>query len=103
MTIINKRDFLVLSLSHNNNSSSVDNSNNVWSLGSYNEFALFILPVSAHLVRLCNISSSYRVLDVVCGTGNTAINARRMVSDIKVTGIDFTSQFLAQAKKSKHL
>jgi len=35
-----------------------------WSLGSYNEFAIFILPVSAHLVKLCNISSGDHVLDV---------------------------------------
>jgi ubiquinone/menaquinone biosynthesis C-methylase UbiE len=68
-------------------------------LGSYNEFAIFILPVSAHLVRLCNISSGKNILDVACGTGNTAITARRMVPDIKVTGIDFTPELLAQAKE----
>lgn len=74
-------------------------SNNVWALGSYNEFAIFILPVSAHLVKLCNISSGDRVLDVACGTGNTAITAIRMVPSIRVTGIDFTPDLLAQAKE----
>jgi ubiquinone/menaquinone biosynthesis C-methylase UbiE len=82
-----------------NNSSSVNKSNNVWALGSYNEFAIFILPVSAHLVRLANISSGYNVLDVACGTGNTAITAKKMVPDIKVTGIDFTSELLTQARE----
>ena len=51
-------------------------SRNVWGLGAYNEIALFLLPVSAHLVRLCNISYTDNVLDVACGTGNTAITAR---------------------------
>ena len=104
--MIKERDFFVSSLSHNNNNSSAainNKSNNVWSLGSYNEFAIFILPVSAHLVRLSNISSGDRVLDVACGTGNTAITARRMVPDIKVTGIDFTPELLAQAKEQATL
>ena len=88
-------------MSHNNNSSSAsinNESNNVWSLGSYSEFAIFILPVSAHLVRISNISQGDQVLDVACGTGNTAITARRMVPNIKVTGMDFTPDLLAQAK-----
>jgi ubiquinone/menaquinone biosynthesis C-methylase UbiE len=89
-------------LSHNNDSSSAainNKSNNVWSLGSYSEFAIFILPVSAHLVKISNISSDDHVLDIACGTGNTAITARRMVPNIKVTGIDFTPCLLAQAKE----
>jgi ubiquinone/menaquinone biosynthesis C-methylase UbiE len=85
-------------LNFNPNSSPASKSDNVWSLGSYNEFAIFILPVSAHLVRLCNISSGENILDVACGTGNTAITARMIVPGIKVTGIDFTSELLTQAK-----
>jgi SAM-dependent methyltransferase len=69
---------------------------NAWSLGSYNEIALFFLPVSAHLVKLCNVSSDDRVLDVACGTGNTAITVSR--KGAKVTGIDITPQMLTQAK-----
>ncbi|MGN6822030.1 MAG: class I SAM-dependent methyltransferase [Candidatus Nitrosocosmicus sp.] len=76
-----------------------NSSNTVWSLGSYNEFAIFILPVSAHLVKLCNISSGDCVLDVACGTGNTAITAKKMIPGIKVTGIDFTPELLTQAKE----
>jgi len=71
-------------------------------LGSY-EFAIFILPVSAHLVRISNISTGDQVLDIACGTGNTAITAKRMVPDIKVTGIDFTPELLAQAKEQAYL
>ncbi len=73
------------------------NSNNAWSLGSYNEIALFFLPVSAHLVRLCDISSESNILDVACGTGNTAITASRRTG-ARVIGINFTPQMLTQAK-----
>jgi ubiquinone/menaquinone biosynthesis C-methylase UbiE len=83
--------------------SSIHKSNNVWALGSYNEFAIFILPVSAHLVRVCNISSNDNILDVACGTGNTAITAKRLKRDAKVTGIDFTPELLAQAKEEAAL
>ncbi len=69
---------------------------NSWSLGSYSEIAIFFLPVSAHLVRLCNIGSQDHILDVACGTGNTAITARRKGS--KVTGVDITSEMLTLAK-----
>jgi hypothetical protein len=59
----------------NDSSSSTPKSKTVWALGSYNEFAIFILPVSAHLVRMCNISSNDNVLDVACGTGNPRLPA----------------------------
>lgn len=72
-------------------------SNNAWSLGSYNEIALYFLPVSAHLVRLCEISSDDHVLDVACGTGNTAITAA-ITKGANVTGIDYTPQMLTEAK-----
>src|SRR4028119_422933 len=81
----------------NDSSDCPPTSNNPWSLGSYNEIALFFLPVSAHLVRLCDISSEDHILDVACGTGNTAITAARRTG-AKVTGIDFTPQMLTQAK-----
>lgn len=71
-------------------SSSVIKSNNAWALDSYNEIAVHLLPVSAHLVRLCNISYSDNVLDVACSTGNTAITAKRIAGAKKVTGIDIT-------------
>jgi SAM-dependent methyltransferase len=72
-------------------------SNSPWALGSYNEISIFALPVSAHLVRLCNISSTDQVLDVACGTGNTAITASR-ITGAKIKGIDITPELLDQAK-----
>ena len=79
----------------------IPKSKTVWSLGSYNEIALSLLPVSAHLVKLCNISSDNCVLDVACGTGNTTITARR--KGAKVTGIDIAPQMLTQAKSEASL
>ncbi len=72
-------------------------------LGSYNEIAIFLLPISAHLVRWCNISSSDHVLDIVCGSGNTAITAKRLGGSAKVTSIDFTPELLSQANEEASL
>jgi SAM-dependent methyltransferase len=79
--------------------SATSKSNNLWSLGSYNEIAVHLLPVSAHLVKICNISAADHVLDVACGTGNTAITAKRMTCSKKVTGIDITPELLVQARE----
>jgi len=70
-------------------------------LCAQNKFAIFILAISAHLVRLSNISTGDQILDVACGTGNATVTARRMVPNIKVTGIDSIPELLAQAKKNK--
>jgi hypothetical protein len=48
-----------------------------WALGSYNYIATFLSPMSAHLVRAAAVSHGEHVLDVVCGTGITAITACR--------------------------
>ena len=66
-----------------------------WSSGDYRSIATFIPPISAHLVRLVNISPDKSVLDVACGNGNTAITARRMGA--RVTGLDLTSELLDRA------
>ena len=60
------------------------------SSGDYRSIATFIPPISAHLVRLANISPDKSVLDVACGNANTAITARRMGA--KVTGLDLTPE-----------
>ena len=73
-------------------------SDNAWSMGSYSEIAIFFLPVSAHLVKLSNVSNYDNVLDVACGTGNTAITAAKRRKGAKVTGIDFPTPMLTQAK-----
>ncbi len=76
-------------------------SKTVWSLGCYKEIALILLPVSAHLEKLCNIAPHESVLDVARGTGNSTITARR--TGAKVTGIDVTPEMLAQAKEEATL
>ncbi len=53
-------------------------------------------------MRLCDISSEDHILDVACGTGNTAITAARRTG-AKVTGIDFTPNMLTQAKMEADL
>ena len=73
--------------------------NTQWSLGSHNEIAVHLLPVSAHPVKICNISSADHVLDVKCGTENTAITARCLIGAKKVTGIDIISDLLVQARE----
>ncbi|MDQ4072717.1 MAG: class I SAM-dependent methyltransferase, partial [Thermoproteota archaeon] len=85
-----------------NNNNSIFESSKTWALGSYNEIAIFLLPVSAHLVRICQVSQYDNVLDVACGTGNTAITARRL-GGAKVTGIDITPELLSQAKAEASL
>jgi 2-polyprenyl-3-methyl-5-hydroxy-6-metoxy-1,4-benzoquinol methylase len=65
-------------------------SNSTLALGSYNEISIFVLPVSALLVRLCNIYYTDHVVDLACGTGNIAITLRR--TSAKITGIDITPE-----------
>ena len=106
---INIQEKLIETLSNDNSNDDVAKATTVptsttkdgtpWSLGSYNEIAVHLLPVSAHLVRLCNISSADHILDVACGTGNTAITARRMAGVKKVTGIDIIPEMLVQARE----
>jgi ubiquinone/menaquinone biosynthesis C-methylase UbiE len=72
-----------------------------WALGSYNDIAAFLSPMSAHLVRAAGVSRGEHVLDVACGTGITAITACR--TGAKVTGIDFTPELLERAKEEAAL
>ncbi|HSA74304.1 MAG TPA: class I SAM-dependent methyltransferase, partial [Nitrososphaeraceae archaeon] len=72
-----------------------------WSSGDYRGIATFIPPISAHLVRLVNISPDKSVLDVACGNGNTAITARR--TGARVTGLDLTPELLDQAVEEEKM
>lgn len=68
-----------------------------WAAGDYDRIAQGILAVSDHVVRSGRIRAGERVLDVACGTGNTALMAR--ARGAAVTGLDLTPELLAVAQK----
>jgi ubiquinone/menaquinone biosynthesis C-methylase UbiE len=68
-----------------------------WAAGNYDQIARGILPVADHVVRAARIRAGERVLDVACGTGNTALAAR--ARGAVVTGLDLTPELLAVARE----
>jgi ubiquinone/menaquinone biosynthesis C-methylase UbiE len=68
-----------------------------WASGQYDQIARGIRAVADHVVRSAHIHSDERVLDVACGTGNTALAARARGAD--VTGLDLTPELLAVARE----
>jgi SAM-dependent methyltransferase len=68
-----------------------------WASGDYDRIAQGILTVADHVVRVGRIRAGERVLDVACGTGNTALAAR--ARGAVVTGLDLTPELLAVARK----
>jgi ubiquinone/menaquinone biosynthesis C-methylase UbiE len=68
-----------------------------WASGQYDQIAQGIRAVADHVVRSARISAGERVLDVACGTGNTALAAR--ARGAKVTGLDLTPELLAVARE----
>lgn len=68
-----------------------------WASGDYDRIAQGIQAVADHVVRSARIRAGERVLDVACGTGNTALMARARGAD--VTGLDLTPELLAVAQK----
>jgi len=68
-----------------------------WAAGDYNQIAQGIQAVADHVVRSGRIRAGERVLDVACGTGNTALMAR--ARGAAVTGLDLTPELLAVAQK----
>jgi ubiquinone/menaquinone biosynthesis C-methylase UbiE len=68
-----------------------------WASGDYDKIAHGILAVADHVVRSARIRAGERLLDVACGTGNTALAAR--ARGAAVTGLDLTPELLAVAEK----
>jgi len=68
-----------------------------WASGDYDRIAQGIRSVADHVVRAAGIRSGERVLDVACGTGNTAVMAR--ARGAVVTGLDLTPELLEVARK----
>lgn len=66
-----------------------------WASGDYDQIARGIRAVADHVVRSGHIRAGERVLDIACGTGNTALMAR--ARGAQVTGLDLTPELLAVA------
>ena len=72
-----------------------------WALGSFGDIASFFPPMSYNLTRAAQVSPDETLLDVACGSGITAITARRLGA--KVTGLDITPELLVRAKQEADL
>jgi ubiquinone/menaquinone biosynthesis C-methylase UbiE len=68
-----------------------------WASGDYDRVAHGIRGVADHVVRSARIRAGERVLDVACGTGNTALMAA--ARGARVTGLDLTPELLEVARK----
>jgi ubiquinone/menaquinone biosynthesis C-methylase UbiE len=68
-----------------------------WSMGDFNVIALSIMPVSEGLVASADLHAGQRVLDVACGSGNTALIAARRYCD--VMGVDYVPALLERARR----
>lgn len=69
----------------------------VWNLGDYQQIAFENVIVGERLCSALAIPAGARVLDVACGTGNTALAAARRRAD--VTGIDIASALVERARR----
>lgn len=68
-----------------------------WALGDFNVIALSIVPVSEGLVASVDPHAGQRVLDVACGSGNTALVAARRHCD--VVGVDYVPALLERGRQ----
>jgi SAM-dependent methyltransferase len=69
-----------------------------WMTGDFGQIAHFTAGEAANFVRRIGIRPQANVLDVACGTGNTAIPAARIGAS--VVGVDISTNLLAQARKN---
>ncbi len=67
-----------------------------WMTGDFGQLARYSARCAEEFVGRLEIQAGMRVLDVACGTGNLAIPAARMGS--QVTGVDFATNLLEQAR-----
>jgi SAM-dependent methyltransferase len=68
-----------------------------WMAGDFGQIANFTAQEAGDFVRRIGIPPGVSVLDVACGTGNTAIPAAK--AGASVTGVDIATNLLAQAQK----
>jgi SAM-dependent methyltransferase len=69
----------------------------LWTAGDFGQIAAYNVKTAEEFVARTSIEPGARVLDVACGTGNTAIPAARAGGD--VTGVDIAPNLLAQARE----
>jgi SAM-dependent methyltransferase len=67
-----------------------------WMAGDFGQVATFIADEAAVFVSRLNLKPGTRVLDIACGTGNSAIPAAR--AGAVVTGVDIATNLLEQAR-----
>jgi SAM-dependent methyltransferase len=68
----------------------------IWSKGDFAKVAPIVQVVADRLVEAVDVLPGDRVLDVGCGSGNTAIAAARCFAE--VTGIDFVPALLERGR-----
>jgi ubiquinone/menaquinone biosynthesis C-methylase UbiE len=68
-----------------------------WMAGDFGQIANFTAREAENFVNRIGVNPGSQVLDVACGTGNTAIPAAR--AGAHVTGIDIATNSLEQARK----
>lgn len=68
-----------------------------WMAGDFGKIAQFSAGAAEDFVKRTALRPGMRVLDVACGTGNTAIPAAR--AGAAVTGVDIATNLLEQAKQ----
>jgi SAM-dependent methyltransferase len=73
-----------------------DRMRNTWMAGDFGVIAAHTAQAGSDFISRLNIKAGARVLDVACGTGNTAIPLAR--AGAIVTGVDIASNLLEQAR-----
>ena len=73
------------------------NQQKVWSEGDFSLVAIPLVIVSENLCEAADLRAGQRVLDVACGSGNTAIAAARR--NTSVVGIDYVPALLDRARE----
>jgi len=68
-----------------------------WASGDYAAVGALIVPVAERLVDLADLRAGSRVLDVATGSGNAAIAAARITSN--VVGIDYVDSLLERGRE----
>src|SRR3954454_10054062 len=69
----------------------------VWSAGDFARVGLMLQGVSENLCEAADVIPGEDVLDVACGSGNTAIAAARRFAN--VTGLDYVPALLDHARE----